>query len=142
MTKKPNYEIGYGKPPKEAQWKKGQSGNPHGRPRRDVRMTALLARLLGQSIVVRKGRTTKRMTRLEHLLHRLVEQALSGDARLMKMVFDQARKDEARDDEAASAFDTAADSEVLQALYRRIAREAAESGKAPSKSTRADSVTL
>ena len=137
-----NYEIGYRKPPKAAQWKKGQSGNPNGRPRRDMKMRALVAQLLSQRIVVRKGRSTKRMTRLEHLLHRLFEQALSGDARLMKMVFDQARKDEARDDEAASAFDTAADSEVLQALYRRIAREAAESGKAPSKSTRADSVTL
>jgi len=27
-----DYEIGYGKPPKASQWKKGQSGNPKGRP--------------------------------------------------------------------------------------------------------------
>jgi hypothetical protein len=140
MTK--HYEIGYRKPPKEAQWKKGQSGNPNGRPRRDVNMRALVADLLGQRIVVRKGKTVKRMTRLEHLLHRLFEQALLGDARLIKMVFDEARKDEARADQNPSAFDTAADSDVLQALYRRIAREAAESGEAPSTSTRRDSVTL
>jgi len=80
------------------------------------------------------------MTRLEHLLHRLFEQALLGDARLMKMVFDEARKDEARDDQCSSALDTAADSEVLQAFYRRIVREAAESGDASSK--RPDTVTL
>jgi len=138
MTK--NYEIGYRKPPKAAQWKKGQSGNPNGRPRRHVNVTALVAHLLGQRIVVRKGKTTKRMTRLEHLLHRLFEQALLGDARLMKMVFDEARKDEARDDQCSSALDTAADSEVLQAFYRRIVREAAESGDASSK--RPDTVTL
>lgn len=27
------YEIGYGKPPKEYQFKKGQSGNKKGRPK-------------------------------------------------------------------------------------------------------------
>jgi len=134
MTK--NYEIGHGKPPKEAQWKKGQSGNPNGRPRKDVRMTALVSRLLGQRIVVRKGKTTKRMTRLEHLLHRLFEQALLGDARLMKMVFDEAHRDEARDDRNPSALDTAADGEVLQALYRRIARETAERADVPAKRSR------
>ena len=26
------YEVGYGKPPKESQWQPGQSGNPAGRP--------------------------------------------------------------------------------------------------------------
>jgi hypothetical protein len=27
------YEVGYGKPPKDRQFRKGQSGNPGGRPR-------------------------------------------------------------------------------------------------------------
>ena len=27
------YDIGYGKPPKASQWKRGQSGNPKGRPK-------------------------------------------------------------------------------------------------------------
>lgn len=27
------YEVGYGKPPKSTRFKKGQSGNPGGRPR-------------------------------------------------------------------------------------------------------------
>ena len=134
MTKTSNYEIGHGKPPKHAQWKKGQSGNPNGRPRKDLRMTALVARLLGQRIVVRKGKSTKRMTRLEHLLHRLFEQALSGDARLIKMVLDEARKDEARAEQNPFAFDTAADREVIEALFRRLAGDP----EAPSS----DSVTL
>ena len=34
--KKPNdFEVGYGKPPKGTQFKKGQSGNPSGRPKKD-----------------------------------------------------------------------------------------------------------
>lgn len=28
-----NYQVGYGKPPKHSRWKKGQSGNPRGRPK-------------------------------------------------------------------------------------------------------------
>ena len=28
-----SYDIGYGKPPRFSQWKKGQSGNPNGRPK-------------------------------------------------------------------------------------------------------------
>ena len=38
MSKKPlmpvnDYEVGFGKPPKETRFKKGQSGNPNGRPK-------------------------------------------------------------------------------------------------------------
>lgn len=95
MTAKPPFEIGYAKPPRHAQWKKGQSGNPKGRPRRDRAVGALVTALLRQRIVVRTGRTTRRMTRLEHLLRRLFEQALAGDPRLMKMALDEARKDAA-----------------------------------------------
>ena len=28
-----SYDIGYGKPPRASQWRKGQSGNPKGRPK-------------------------------------------------------------------------------------------------------------
>ena len=32
MTQENDYEVGYGKPPKDKQWKPGQSGNPSGKP--------------------------------------------------------------------------------------------------------------
>jgi Family of unknown function (DUF5681) len=41
MTTKRHDEIGYGKPPKHTQWKKDQSGNPKGRPRRGRNIAAL-----------------------------------------------------------------------------------------------------
>ena len=50
MATKRHYGIGYGKPPKHAQWKKGQSGNPKGRPRRDRNVSALVAALLAHTI--------------------------------------------------------------------------------------------
>ena len=88
MTTKTTYEVGYRKPPRHAQWKKGQSGNPGGRARKPANLGALVTALLGKRAVVRKGKTTARMTRLEHLLHRLIEKAVAGDPRLMKMALD------------------------------------------------------
>jgi len=127
MAPKRHYTIGYGKPPKQSQWKKGQSGNPKGRPRRDRNVSAMVATLLTQRIVVRAGKTTKRRTRLEHLVHRLFEQALEGDPRLMKMVLDEARKEEARSEKDEPQMDHA-DREVVEAFLRRMGlkRAAAE----------------
>ena len=127
MASKRHPDIGYGRPPKHAQWKKGQSGNPKGRPRRDRNVGALVATFLTQRIVVRAGKTTKRRTRLEHLVHRLFEQALEGDPRLMKMVLDEARKEEARGDKDEPQLDHA-DREVIEAMFRRLGlkRAAAE----------------
>jgi hypothetical protein len=119
MASKRHYDIGYGKPPKQARWKKGQSGNPKGRPRRDRNVGALVAALLTQRIVVRTGKTTKRRSRLEHLVHRLFEQALEGDPRLMKMALDEARKEEARHESDEPQMERA-DREVIDALVRRL----------------------
>lgn len=131
MTNKSDYKIGYRKPPKHAQWKKGQSGNPAGRPRRARDVAGLVATLLGQRVVVRKGKTTKRVTRLEHLLQRLIEKAIGGDPRLMKLALDEVRKDEAREgDDAPMA---PADSEILQALYQRLMRDALRQAAAQSE---------
>src|SRR5690606_7285801 len=40
--------AGYGRPPKETQFKPGQSGNPRGRPRKDRSRWAIAARVLGE----------------------------------------------------------------------------------------------
>jgi hypothetical protein len=32
-----DYDVGYGKPPKSGRFKKGKSGNPRGRPKKEVR---------------------------------------------------------------------------------------------------------
>ena len=35
-TRKIDYEVGYGKPPKNTQFQKGVSGNPKGRPKKSL----------------------------------------------------------------------------------------------------------
>lgn len=41
--------VGYGRPPKASRFKKGQSGNPHGRPRNKSERRSIAARVLGET---------------------------------------------------------------------------------------------
>jgi len=43
-----NSDVGYGKPPTETQFKKGQSGNPKGRPRKAVSQRRIVEKVLGE----------------------------------------------------------------------------------------------
>lgn len=123
MTEKANDRIGYGKPPQHSRWQKGQSGNPAGRPRRDMNIATLTSALLRQRIVVRHGKTTRRVTRLEHLLTTLIEKAIAGDPRSIKLALDELRKDEARTDDTVMDLDSR-DEEVIKSLCERLLRHA------------------
>ena len=43
------YEVGYGRPPAEHRFRKGRSGNPRGRPRRDPRALPPVGQTVGPS---------------------------------------------------------------------------------------------
>ena len=53
--------VGFGCPPKQTRWKKGQSGNPKGRPKTKSEMMADAARILTQPVDARTpdGKTVR-----------------------------------------------------------------------------------
>lgn len=75
------YEVGYKKPPKSTQFKKGQSGNPKGRPRGAKGMNTLIREMMTEKVPVRTANGVKRMTIMETILRKKVEQAHAGNAR-------------------------------------------------------------
>jgi hypothetical protein len=98
--KKPGYAIGYGKPPKETQFKPGQSGNPGGRPRGAQNLSTLVAsRLKAISTVTDQG-MRKKVSRKEILAMHIVDKGAVGDQRFTPILLDQINREEARQNRA------------------------------------------
>ncbi len=77
----PGSRVGYGRPPQETQFKKGQSGNPSGRPKGQHRLTETLWRILSEKVMVKRNGRRQLVPKSEALCRKLVDRALAGDAR-------------------------------------------------------------
>ncbi|MFN2098754.1 DUF5681 domain-containing protein [Altererythrobacter sp. MF3-039] len=71
--------IGYGNPPASTRFKKGQSGNPRGRPKKRHREMPYDA-VLGQMVTIRENGKEKRVTAAEAFLLQLTRKGLAGDS--------------------------------------------------------------
>ena len=76
-----NYEVGYCKPPESTRFQKGQSGNPKGRPKRNLktRPNECLNKILSQFVETKINGKHKKITCLEALIHKLVSEIIKGD---------------------------------------------------------------
>ncbi len=79
-----DYEVGYRKPPKQTRFKKGQSGNPKGRPKGLKNLATDLREELSESIPVRENGRVKRMSKQRALIKALVTKGLNADPRAME----------------------------------------------------------
>ena len=85
---KDGYDVGYGKPPKDHRFKKGQpSANPNGRPKKDASVVKALEELLGEDLVVgsQDGSKTS-MPANEVIAKQMINQAASGNIQTQKMI--------------------------------------------------------
>lgn len=73
------YEVGYGKPPKEYQFKKGQSGNKKGRPKNSKNTYVLLDEILSQTIPITENGKLMHISKRNAVLIQLVNKAVKGD---------------------------------------------------------------
>lgn len=81
-----DYEVGYQKPPKEHQYRKGSSGNPNGRPKGRSDYLIEIRRALNQKVVVMQQGKRRRISKIELALEQLVNKAAKGDARSIQEV--------------------------------------------------------
>jgi hypothetical protein len=82
-------DVGFRKPPRSKQFKKGRSGNPKGRPRRasrDADILDLLRSALNEKVTVTENGERKKITKAEAMAKQLVNKGAAGDARAIQML--------------------------------------------------------
>jgi hypothetical protein len=79
--------VGYRRPPKAAQFKKGKSGNPRGRPKGSRNIGNVLLDVTGQKIAVTENGKTRRMPALEVVLRKVVNDAMQNDPNARRLFF-------------------------------------------------------
>ena len=111
--------VGYCRPPKEHQFRKGQSGNSKGRPKKSKNLQNLMDRELDQVVVVKEGGRELRLTKREAIVKRHVNSAMTGNTRAIEHLLRYCS-----DNGLTDPFElTAEDEQVLLAAVRREARK-------------------
>jgi hypothetical protein len=134
------YTVGRGKPPKHAQWKPGQSGNPKGRPKGSLNLSTIFQEVLfeAQMELIENG-LKREVPVVVALLKRMIHDGLKGDHKATDSLLDRAERHllstaELPDDDLDDD-----DLQILsQALERRKAGASRAGGsgrKAPGKSS-------
>ncbi len=77
-------KVGYKHPPVESQFRKGQSGNPRGKRKGQRNLAPVLLDVLSQTVKVKQGGKTLRMSKGEAFIQKILSQAHNGDGRAFK----------------------------------------------------------
>ncbi len=125
--------VGYGNPPASTRFRKGQSGNPTGRRNGAKNLKTDLTEELQESVMVREGERSTKISKQRAIVKTLVNKTLKGDTAAartllgtMNKLFDQ-RDDMDGDANAPLSID---DVEVLHAFEKRLLARANAPGRA------------
>ena len=81
-----DYEVGYKQPPVRTRFKKGQSGNPSGRPKPTTSVASALEKTLSAPVIIKRDGKTRTVSRLEAALELLVSKASRGDTAAFRLL--------------------------------------------------------
>src|SRR6516162_9947817 len=88
----PTYEVGYGRPPKENQFKKGQSGNPNGRPRGSRNLRSQAVEVLTNPIGITVDGRRQRVPALLAVERVVLKRGLNDNQRAAEFLFRLAKE--------------------------------------------------
>src|SRR5690242_3089528 len=119
-----DYEVGYGKPPRETRFVKGKSGNPRGRPAGAKSFHALLSDKLNEPVTVAENGGRRKISKWEAIIIQLVNRSAAADFRAIKILLDIVRDLERQSEPASpeTAEFSEADEKVLAQLKTRFSK--------------------
>lgn len=113
--------VGNKRPPVHSRFKKGQSGNPRGRPKGSLNFKTDLIAELAEAIVVNEGGSRRKITKQRAFVKATIAKAIQGDGRatsaLIGIIAKLAPPDAA--EPAASAPLSTEDQAILDAYVAR-----------------------
>jgi hypothetical protein len=124
-TKPPNSNhasVGYCHPPERTRFKKGQSGNPNGRPKGSLNIATVLERTLREKVIIKENDRPRTVTKLEAALKQLIDKATSGELKALQLLSALVRSAEEREIQepvANSALDEV-DEKVIAGIMKRF----------------------
>jgi Family of unknown function (DUF5681) len=118
---KRDYDVGYGKPPRHSRFKKGQSGNPRGRPSESKNLSTLLSEALDEPVIVAENGKRRKISKRQAVITQLVNQSAKGDWRAAKILLDILHDIEGRTEpQTAGNSMSLADEKVIEQLKMRL----------------------
>ena len=130
---KSGYDIGYGKPPEKSRFKKGETGNPKGRPKGTRNLASLLNAALDEKVIVNENGRKRKVTKLEASLKQVVNRATTGDLPSMRLLLQLVSTAEGSLAERISPlFNHESDKHLLSLLLERSQYANLNSGADPA----------
>lgn len=117
------YQVGYKKPPLDTQFKKGQSGNPNGRPRGTKNLKTDLLEELQEQIRIKEGGTSRTVSKQRAMVKSLIAKAMQGDPRAATLLINSVRLFQPDTEEFEDADLNQDDQEIMENLAKRHRRD-------------------
>ena len=123
------YEVGYKKPPRETRFKKGQSGNPKGRPKGSKNFGSQVASTFARKISVHEKGKERRISMAEAILLKLTAKAIAGDMTATRLAISLLQVSHEEGKPIAQTFTSESDRALVLAFVEKNAA-AIEQGEA------------
>jgi hypothetical protein len=136
LEKPETTKVGYCNPPERTRFKKGQSGNRHGRPKGALNMATVLERTLRERVVINENGKRKTITKLEAAFKQLSNKAASGELKALQLLSALVRSAEDRTVQATiskSALEED-DKKVIFGIMKRFEAARKENQKGSNES--------
>jgi len=123
-----------------SRFKKGQSGNPKGRPKGKRNAATVIMRALDAKVIINENGRRREITKFEAAITQLANKAASGDLRALGMVkaLMEFSEERIQQESVAKTHLQDADQRLLQGLMERLEAMKEEPANATSESERTE----